>query len=116
MELNPLTDQDVAALATSLSDERRIMEESETDQARRIFIQHSPVAAMQICRMATNATSERMRFQAATYVLDRSMGRLQDANHAPADSPLDIMMREIVSETDLATIRKQVRGVAPDAE
>ncbi len=116
MELNPLSDADVQSLSTSLEVERRIMEETEGDQAKRIFQQYAPVAATQICRLAANASSERLKFQAATYVLDRAIGRLQDANLPENDDPLQNLIKDITKNLpadEIERIRQTVQGSAP---
>lgn len=112
-----LSDEDVAGLARTLESERNVLELTEVEQARQIFIRHAPVAATAICRIAAHSPSERMKFQAATYVLDRAMGRLQDAPPTNPQSPLDLLVAGItkeLSEAELLAIQAQVQDSSPE--
>lgn len=81
--MQPLDPEAIAALA----DERGIMEETETDQAIRLLRQNLVPAVASICTIACYSENERLRLQAATYVVERNLGRVQDAIIQQAKDP-----------------------------
>jgi hypothetical protein len=48
--------------------------ETPVQQAKRLFSENLPVAVMAICHMATYSSTEVIRFNAAKYVVDRTLG------------------------------------------
>ena len=70
-----VTEEQVAALVM----EREFKPaESEEELATRIFREGLPVAAQAIAHLARHSKSEKMRFDAARYVVDRNLGRIVD--------------------------------------
>lgn len=47
---------------------------SPEDMAKRLFKENLPLAVMAICHLATYSDTEMMRFQAAKFVVERTMG------------------------------------------
>lgn len=67
----------------------RALDNTDTPQkvARRLFEENLPVSVMAICHIATYSETEAMRFQAARFVVERTMGPAerviaQDGKHA----------------------------------
>lgn len=59
--------------------ERRVLgDESQESQARRIFSETAAAAAASICHMAVHGTNERLRLDAAKYVVERVLGKAGD--------------------------------------
>jgi len=63
------------------------MVSSPEEMARKLFKENLPVAVMAICHMATYSDTEMMRFQAAKFVVERTMGPAEriiatDSRHA----------------------------------
>jgi hypothetical protein len=79
--------EDVAALAL----ERSVRpSESNPETAQRLFEESSPLAAQEIIRLATNRqANERVRLDAAKYVVERSLGKLGNDTKPQAQNPWD---------------------------
>ena len=58
-------------------------DETSGERAQRLFAENADMAAMSIIQLAMASKNERVRFSAATYVVDRALGR---APNAPNDS------------------------------
>ncbi len=58
----------------------RSMDESEAATAQRIFVENLPAAAQSIAHTAIYSTNERLRLDAAKYVVERVMGRVKDVD------------------------------------
>jgi hypothetical protein len=72
--------------------------ESHPETAQRLFEESSPLAAQEIIRLATNRMSnERVRLDAAKYVVERALGRLGDqkapTNGNPWDEVIGVMAK-----------------------
>lgn len=63
-------------------------DETEYEMAQRIFKQAAPNAAKAIVDIALNGISERTKLQAATYVVERLMGKVPDAGSAGAGNDI----------------------------
>jgi hypothetical protein len=57
-------------------------DETEYQMAQRIFRQAAPASAKAIVDIALNGMNERTKLQAATYVVERLMGKVPDAGSA----------------------------------
>jgi len=62
----------------------RALESTDTPQitAKRLFEEALPISTMAICHLATYSTTEMIRFNAAKYIVERTMG--------PAERGLDV--------------------------
>lgn len=69
----------------------------DTQYAQTIFKRGVLGAAQTIVDLAVAGSSERIRYQAATYVIDRVMGRVQDNPPKNEDEPFEKLMAECVS-------------------
>jgi hypothetical protein len=69
----------------------------DTAYAQTIFKRGVLGAAQTIVDLAVAGSSERIRYQAATYVIDRVMGRVQDNPPKNEDEPFEKLMAECVS-------------------
>jgi hypothetical protein len=78
--------------------------EDEEARARRIFRQALPIAAAQIVHLSTNATNEATRYKAATYVVERVLGKPgEDPSHAPGGLLAELVEgfeRQLKAETE----------------
>jgi hypothetical protein len=61
---------------------------SPEDMAMRIFKNALPAAAHSLCHMAVHEQNASVRLRAATYVVDRNLGRVSDASALLAGSDL----------------------------
>lgn len=89
----PLTRADLDAL---VCDAQRAGQ-TDTQYANTIFKRGVLGAAQTIVELAVAGTSERIKYQAATYVVDRVMGRIQDNPPKNEDEPFDKLLAECVS-------------------
>jgi len=83
----------------SLTAEETIMEHTKESLAKSIFDQNAPIAAQAIAHLAQFSENEQVRFKAATYVVERCMGRLQDAPPLH-DDPLEAFLQELTKEAN----------------
>lgn len=97
--MEKLNAEDIAAL----SQERHVMEESETEQAVRIFRQNLVPAVQSICSIALYSDNERLRLQAATYVTERNLGRLQDLIAEQPKDPFKDFLAECIENVSTTT-------------
>lgn len=73
--------------------------ETNEEMAERIFEENLPVAAQAICHLARNSGSEKMRFDAAKYVVERNLGRVVDPSGLrKEDDPLMKMMKDVTRD------------------
>lgn len=64
--------------------------ESYPETAQRLFDESSPLAAQEIIRLATNRmANERVRLDAAKYVVERALGKLGNDTKPAAGNPWD---------------------------
>jgi len=90
---------DADRVLASLVEERTVMEDiNERDTAERIFRENLAISAQAICHLASFSANERTRLQAAQYVVERNLGRLQDAPplHVEKD-PFTKLMEECMN-------------------
>jgi len=69
---------------------------------RKLFRDNGPAAAMRICHIAIHGTNDRTALVAAQYVVERGMGRLQDAAQV-IDDPLTKLFEEMQAKEDSNT-------------
>ena len=77
----PLTQRDLDVLIT---DAQRL-EESPSVHTKRIFERNAMGAAQSIVNLALASTNDGVRLKAAQYVVDRTLGRVQDAKPVTID-------------------------------
>lgn len=87
-----ITDEEEAFLLA----EREHTGESEVSQSTRLFRENAPAAVKTIIMLAKHGKSERTRLQAATYVVERILGRVQDNPPTNEDNPYDKLVAECV--------------------
>lgn len=96
----------------ALGEEASFFEETAEEQALRVFKENLVVGAQAIVHLARYSANEKIRLQAATYVVERNMGRLQDVQPTRAEDPFKALIGECVSEIeDFANT-----GKAPEPE
>lgn len=84
----------------ALEQERGAFDESEAQQASRIFRQNLILAAQTICKLAREATSEKLRSDCARYVVERNIGRIQDNPPAPVSDPLEALLKNVMANEE----------------
>lgn len=98
MEDQPIVPWDPKHALEALTEEQEVMGETVEDQAKRIFRDALPVAAMAVVHLAQYSGNEKTRLEAARYVVERNVGRLQDMAIVGIDDPMAALMAEIVTE------------------
>jgi hemin uptake protein HemP len=101
-----VTDEELESLvptdAERIKMELELTNETDAQMAQRIFKEHAVLAAQAIVTIAVHGATERMQFQAATYVVDRVLGRIQD-NPPKADAdPYELLVSEVVRYVEQA--------------
>lgn len=78
--------------------------ESPSQLAERLISESAPQAAMAIIGIATSPTAnDRVRLAAATYIVDRTCGRIGDANRTPdGGAPWDGVFAAVTREVEEA--------------
>lgn len=86
----------------ALNVERRTLYANETpaQTARRLMHENSPGAALSIVQIALYGSNERLRLDAAKYVVDRALGRPGEDLGQGEDSPLDAMMKKMAAAAE----------------
>lgn len=84
----------------SLESERSTFDETETQMTNRIFRQNAIAAAQSVCKIALFGQSERLRLDAAKYVVERNLGRVQDQMFAPEDDPFMRLFDDVLVDVD----------------
>ena len=74
--MTDVTDEDLKAL----KEEQEIFSEDDEQQAERLFAANLTPAVLAITNLVRTAQSETIQLKAATYVVERNLGRLQDMN------------------------------------
>jgi hypothetical protein len=76
----------------------RALDSTETPQtiAKRLFEEHLPVSVMAICHLATYSETEVIRFNAAKYVVERTMGPSQTVVNVEGKHAWDHIYNNVV--------------------
>jgi hypothetical protein len=67
------------ALASLETDRTVHGDEAETQRAERLFLEALTVSVQSVCHIAMYSPNERLRLDAAKYVIERNLGRIVDA-------------------------------------
>ena len=95
----PDWDPDEALLATVK--DKEIFNTSYEDQTREVLDQAGPSAARSVVNMALYSQNEPVRLKAATYILDRQLGRTGEEKQSQSTvDPLTALLGEIVKEVE----------------
>ena len=93
-----MQDWDIEDALRSMEIEKQIhRDQSSGDIAARIFDENTVPAALALVHLAQHSPNEKIRMDAAKYVLERVMGRLGDEAKSGADNPLEKLLADIVS-------------------
>ena len=95
----PSNKWDAELALKSLVFEAEMHGESEQQTASRVFRENLPLAAQAICHVARYAPNERIRLDAAKYVVERNLGRLADVQPTSTEDPFEKLLAEVVVET-----------------
>ena len=75
--------------------------ESAEELTMRLFREASPVATQGIIHLALKGASERVRFEAQKYIVDRTVGRIGDAKpDTDASQSWEKFMSEVIKDTE----------------
>ncbi len=91
-----ITKEDLEAL----KDESAALSESPEGLADKLFKEALPEAVLILCKLSREAQSEGVQLKAATYVTERVMGRLVDANPTGMKDPLIEMVESVFVDAD----------------
>jgi hypothetical protein len=80
---------------------------SPQELAKRLFEENLPLATMAICHLATRSESEAIRFNAAKYVVERTMGPAEKVEKAEGRHAWDDIYDEVVED-----LTQQAEGYA----
>lgn len=114
---DPSTDKITRSDLDALIIDAQRLGQPDTKYAQTIFKQGVLGAARTIVDLALAGSSERIRFQAATYVVERVLGRVQDNPPKSDDEPMDELLAECVStmsDQEYAAMRNQVHNESPE--
>lgn len=85
----PLTVEDIQGLEI-----HHLIQNEETQESatKRIFKDNAIAAAQSIVNIALFSQSQALRLKAASYVVERTIGRIQDAPPESADAPIEALV------------------------
>lgn len=87
-----VTEEDIEMLKM----EANVKDETFEELATRLFKEALPIAVANIARVAEHAANDKTRFEAAKYIVERNLGRLQDAKTIVA-SPAEKMAKKMMN-------------------
>lgn len=89
----------IEALKSLVAERALSNDETPVEQAKRLFGENLPLAVLAICHMATYSPIEAIRFNAAKYVVDRTMGPSErGTNSAEGRRVWDDLYEQIIDE------------------
>ena len=74
--------------------------ENNTAQARRLVDENIPIVAQSIIHLAIHSSSERIRFDAGRYLMDRAMGRVGEESVTPESTPISEFLESVLQDVD----------------
>jgi hypothetical protein len=87
---------DPDARLEDLAKELAVSDGDQEQAALRVFQENLALAAQAITHIALYGGAERVRLEAAKYVVERNLGRLQDVDPQSATDPWDALLKEVV--------------------
>ena len=66
--------------------------------AKRLMHENLPIAAMAICHVAQYADNDRLRLDAAKYIVERNLGRTADVIPPDSEDPLEKLLDGVIIE------------------
>lgn len=100
MPLDPNWDPDEARRLLNSDLEKAVYDgESDAETAKRVLKEAAPVAAARLVNLALHSMNERISLQAATYIIDRNLGRISDGSSTKSemDDALMNLVKDITS-------------------
>ena len=94
----------------ALGQERELMGENERQQSERLFREHLVPATYSLCQMAVYGENERLRMEAARYVVERNIGRVENGVLTPSDDPYEALMAACVRDVEEADTLNRVNA------
>lgn len=68
--------------------------------ARQLFQENAAAAAQSIIRIAVHGSTEKVRFDASKYILERALGPTSQQAPDDANAPLEAAVRELMGNTN----------------
>jgi hypothetical protein len=78
--------------------ERDLRGETTEQAADRMFKEHLLQATQAICNIAVYGSTEKLKLQAAQYVVERNLGRLGDRDPLANTDPFELLLAECVKD------------------
>ena len=72
------------------------------DTMRRLLREAGPVATLALVHLAQYSDSEHMRYKAATYIIDRNLGRIGELTTTPERDPFMALLEDCVLKVEIA--------------
>ena len=91
-----------AALEALIMEKELHPGETNSGTSKRLLEENAPVVAQSMIRLAIHSKSERIRFDAGRYVLDRVLGPVANPNTAHEESPITKLINEITEFANTA--------------
>lgn len=85
----------------ALKKERELLDETPFDQTRRELTQALPLAANELIRLATDGETEKIRFDACRYIVERGLGPTAQqylASQGKDAEPIEKMLAAVITE------------------
>jgi hypothetical protein len=93
----PLTDWDPEEAMQALQMEQAVnAHEDEVELTTRIFKENLPIAAQSVVHMAVHSTSERIRLDAARYVVERNLGKVTEIGAAEDPKSWEKLLADVI--------------------
>jgi len=80
-------DADEALNALKMETDVHGRDETEAECSQRLLMENAPRMVLAICHLGQHSTNEQTRLRAATYVVDRVLGRIADSNPLGNEDP-----------------------------
>lgn len=87
--------------------EKTLLSTSYEDQTRNHLQRAAPAAARSIINIALYSQTERLRLQAAQYIIDRNLGRIGEEKQSSQTNPLEDLLADVVQTAEAFTRKAQ---------
>lgn len=74
--------------------------ENNVKTSRRLIDENIPIVTQAMLHLAIHSASERIRFDASRYLMDRSLGRASEESVAPESTPVSEFLESVLQDID----------------
>src|SRR5882757_1757501 len=74
--------------------------ENNVKTSRRLVDENLPIVAQSMIHLAIHSSSERIRFDAGRYLMDRAMGRVGEESVTPESTPISEFLESVLQDVD----------------